>query len=268
MIQSTRRYLTILFLVSTALFFLDKSQAFAAIFDLASTKVVRPFIGAGTTVFDGSVSLFESVFLVRQFMNDYGYLRDSRDFYRGEYFKARSLKEENEFLRNALDLEGKGENQFILARVITVDPLRPAQELTIDKGLKDGIKEGQPVILAGQILVGQIKKVFTLTSRVLLITSQESRITGTLEGSQTNAIVTGSASGALIMELVLKDVELRRGEIVSTSGIEGDIPRNLLIGEVSKIVTEETASFKKAVVRPFFDSGSLRQVFVIRLSNK
>ncbi len=263
MINNPRRFLGILLLVSAALFFLDRAQAFTAIFDLTQKVAVRPFVVAGEFVFEGSVSIFESFFLVRSFLDEHEEVLADRDFYRGEYLKLRSLQEENEFLRQALNFEEEPQ-QLVLAQVVSFDPLRPNQLVTINKGERDGIKIGQSVILAGRILIGRIQEASNNTSRILLITSEQSRIASTLEGSSTNVIVRGSASGALILELVPKEVEVQRGEIVATSGLGGDIPRYLLVGEVSKVVSEQTASFKEAVVRPFFNFNDLRQVFIVK----
>lgn len=263
MIKNPQKYLIILFLVSILLFLLDEVRVFGSIFEFFQHSIVQPIIRAGDGVFDGSVSIFESLFLVQSFLEENDNLKSSRDFYRGEYLRLRAIEEENNFLRKNLGFEKRGGNQLILSKIISFDPLQPNQFLTVDKGKNDGVEEGQAVILAGQILIGKVKKVNDTTSRIVLITSEASRITSILEHSNTNGIIVGSASSALILDLVLKDVELQLGEIVMTSGLGGGIPKNLLIGEITKIIDDETSPFNKAVVSPFFNFNNLDQLFIL-----
>jgi rod shape-determining protein MreC len=84
-----------------------------------------------------------------------------------------------------------------------------------------------------------------------------------LEASKTNGTIVGSAGGALVLDLILKETQLRPGEIVLTSGLDGVFPQGLLVGEISKVFDNSTASFKKASVLPFFNRRDLKQVFVL-----
>lgn len=256
--------MVVLFFISAVLFFMDRADVFAFTFNFLQEKTVGPIVNISALTIDKTGSLFESFFLVRSLSEDFDNIKEDRNFYRGEYFKLKSVDEENEFLRQALNIEGGTSRSLVLADVITFDPLRSSDFLTINKGSRDGIKTGQPVILTGEILVGQVYDVSEETSRILLITSEDSSVPSTLERSLSNAIAKGSASDALVLELVLKNVELQPGEIVLTSGLGGEMPKNLLVGEISKILSEEAASFKEAVVRPFFSSKDLRQVFIIQ----
>lgn len=264
MIARPIRYLVFLILASGLLFALDRAGAFSAGVDIANRTLVAPVVKVGTNLFDKTTGALESVFLFRSFLDNFQDLENERDYYRGEYFRFRVIEEENKFLRDALELENEPETALVLADVVAFDPLRPNQFLIINRGQNDGVAKGDPVILSGRILIGLVEDASAKTSRVLLITSEASRLVTRLERSGTNAVMSGSASGALLLDLVLPDIVLEEGEIIVSSGLEGDIPPNLLIGQVSKVISEETASFKKAVVRPFFNARGLRQVFIIK----
>lgn len=264
MIKSSRRYLVILLIAGTLLFVLDAAGIFSFFFESFNKFLVGPIVSASTTVFDTSFSFFSTLFSVRSLVKDFDSVKNERDLYRGQYFELRAIEEENQFLRQALGQEaGPGQSKLVLADVITFDPLRPNQIATLNKGSTNGIRAGQAVIMPGNVLIGRIQRTQETTSQVLLITSEESRIAATLEGSKSNAIIIGSPSGALLLDLILKDVQISNEEIVLTSGLGGDLPSNLLIGRVSKIVEKETASFNQAIVRPFFEPRDVRQVFVI-----
>ncbi len=259
-----RRFISILFLSSLILFFFDQKGFFDDIFQGLQSYVVKPVTSVGQKTFSETTYFFESLLSLRFFLSDYEKIREERDFYRGEYLKVKEVEKENSFLRQALDLEGGGESQYILAQVVSFNPLEPSDNFTINKGYKDGVEESQAIIISGRILVGKVEKVKEKTSRVSLITSEKNRLTVTLESSSVNAIITGSPSGALRLELVKKEAELHEGELILTSGLEGGIPGGLLIGKVSRIISEESASFKEAVVRPFFEFKDLKQLFIVK----
>ncbi len=263
MITRPVKYFIALIIASSLLFLADRGQVFSAGVEVVNRNLILPIVSSGTLAVEKTASGFRSVFLFRSFLKDFRNVESERDYYRGEYFRFLALEEENKLLRQSLELEGAREGKLVLAEVISFDPLRPNQFIIVSRGQNDGLKAGDPVILAGRILVGRTSEVDKKTSRVLLITSETSRLVTRLERSATNAVVAGSPSGTLLLDLVLPETNLEEGEIIVSSGVEGNIPPNLLIGQVSKVLSEETASFKKAVVRPFFSSQDLRQVFIM-----
>lgn len=258
------RFLAILFILSVLIFFLDQQGAFSAAASSVSRGVIGPISRAGSKLLEKTAGAFQPLFLFRPWLNDYRKVSTERDFYRGEYFRLLTVQAENEFLRQALNLSAQKPAQLILAEVIAFNPLQPTNEITLNKGRRDGIKEGLAVIIPGRVLVGLISTVGESTSRVALVTSEQSRITATISGREAAAIVAGSPTGALRLELVPKDIELKEGEIVLSSGLAGSIPPNLLLGEVRRVNKDESASFQEAVLEPFFKGLDLRQVFIVK----
>ena len=173
--------------------------------------------------------------------------------------------------RIKLNLESKEGRRPAVADILAYDPFQASDFFTVDKGGRQGVKVDDPVILAGSpsalgagnILVGRVKEVGDKESRVLLITSAQSRITVSSQALKTLGVVTGSASGALALDLVLQDVDLQPGQILLTSGLDGIFPVGLLVGEVRRVSGGDGSSFKKASVRPFFTPRDLKQVFVL-----
>ncbi|MEK7500565.1 MAG: rod shape-determining protein MreC [Patescibacteria group bacterium] len=265
------RQLFIVLLVSLTLFFLDRARFFDSGVNLVSRAVVRPVAGLVITAADQLKFVFRAVVAVRNLVKENWDLKNERDFFRGEYFKLRQSAEENEFLRQALNLESKEGRRPAVADILAYDPFQASDFFTVDKGGRQGVKVDDPVILAGSpsalgagnILVGRVKEVGDKESRVLLITSAQSRITVSSQALKTLGVVTGSASGALALDLVLQDVDLQPGQILLTSGLDGIFPVGLLVGEVRRVSGGDGSSFKKASVRPFFTPRDLKQVFVL-----
>lgn len=248
---------------AAVLFFLDKAGFFNSTAGLINRWVIGPVTRIVFYAGEESGFLLKNIFGVRSLIQENLFLKNERDFFRGEYFKLIDLKEENSFLRQALSLGGSESKKLILADTVALDPFQAGDYFLINKGTKDGVKAGETVILAGNILVGRIKKAEAKESRVLLITSAESRATVISEDGGVKGVVAGSASGALNLDLILKEAELRSGQVLLSSGLDGFFERGLLMGEVDKIVSDDAAPFKKASVRPFFNIRDLKQVFIV-----
>ncbi len=251
------------FLIFLALFFLDRVGFFDSTVNLVRRWTVSPVTGTVERWGEEGFFLFKNVFGVRGVIRENLFLKNQRDFFRGEYFKLLEVSRENEFLRQALDLRKEGSRRMVLGAILSFDPFQAADSLVIDKGQRDGLTVNDAVVLPGNILVGQIKDVGQKESQVLLITSSKSRVTATSEDDQIKGVVSGSASGALTLDLVLKETQLKAGQILLTSGLDGVFRRGLLVGEVVKVARDAASPFQKSSVRPFFNLRDLKQVFVI-----
>lgn len=249
---------------SAALFFLDNAGFFNYPVWLARSFVVAPIARSFVFIGNEAFFVFKNVFAVRSIINENEFLKNEMEFFRGEYFKLSNVSEENVFLRRALNLRKESDREkMVLADILSFDPFESNDNFTINKGKRDGVKENDPVILSGNIVVGRIKKVEEKNSVVLLISSPQSKVTSVSEDGKAKGVISGSASGSLVLDFVLKDADLREGQIFTTSGLDGIFKRGFLIGEISETVAQTTASFQKASIKPFFNLRDLNQVFVI-----
>lgn len=258
------RKIIIVVIISMALFFLDKVGFFNYGVWLARNFVISPVTRVFAYAGEESFFIFKNIFGVRGIIKENIFLKGEVEFFRGEYFKLSNISQENEFLRQALNLEKENaDKKLILVNILSFDPFQANDIFIIDKGRQNGIKENDSVILSGNIVVGRVKEVGEKDSKILLITSSQSKITAVSEDDKAKGVISGSASGVLALDLVLKDVKLRRGQIFMTSGLDGFFRRGLLIGELSETTSSASASFQKASVRPFFNLRDLKQVFVV-----
>ena len=261
--MARRQQVLAIFVLTLVLFFSDQAGFFdfgaGVINRFILTPITRFTIGA----LEESVFVFQNFFGIRQIIRENLFLKSQRDFFREEYFKLLGVARENDFLRQSQGLEKETQRKIILARIISFDPFYSSETFLIDKGSDHGVNANDAVILPGGIIVGHIKDVNSKESRVLLVTSAQSRVTVSSENSQISGVVSGSASGALNLDLVLKDAQLNPGEILITSGLDGIFQADLLVGEVIKVTDDSAASFRQASVRPFFTSRDLKQVFVV-----
>jgi len=155
------------------------------------------------------------------------------------------------------------ENVYVAGAVIGRDPSPFLHYLFIDHGSDDGIMHGMPVVTQ-QGLVGRVDSVFSNVARIQLITSPDSVVSVHLESSQTEALLVGSLTGDLTLENIPQDVVVNPGDLILTSGLGGDYPGDVLVGQVVSVRKLENDLFQTASVQPAVDFRSLQALLVIK----
>jgi rod shape-determining protein MreC len=153
-------------------------------------------------------------------------------------------------------------NTYKAAAVIGRDPSPFLRYVIINRGSNDGIRQGMPVV-TNQGLVGRVDAVIGGASRVQLITDPSSVVSVFLQNSEADAIMNGSVSGELTLDMLSQDVQVQTGDVVLTSGLGGEYPPDLLIGQVSNVRKRESDLFQEATVQPVVDFSRLEIVLVI-----
>jgi rod shape-determining protein MreC len=140
--------------------------------------------------------------------------------------------------------------------------------ITIDKGSSDGIQDEMPVVAAAG-LVGHVVRVTQSSSVVQLIIDPESFVAGRLDGSGETGLLEGEGEGDLRMSQVDTEVQVLPDERVVTAGYrfggvaESLYPPNVLIGTVSRVLSDDNALEKFVTVRPAVDFSTLSVVLVV-----
>lgn len=153
-------------------------------------------------------------------------------------------------------------NTYKAAAVIGRDPSPFLRYVIINRGSNDGIRRGMPVV-TNQGLVGRVDAVIGGASRVQLITDPSSLVSVILQNSSADAIMKGSVSGELSLEMLSQDAKIQTGDVVLTSGLGGEYPPDLLVGQVSNVRKRESDLFQEATVQPVVDFSRLEIVLVI-----
>ncbi|MCX6809552.1 MAG: rod shape-determining protein MreC [Candidatus Berkelbacteria bacterium] len=148
------------------------------------------------------------------------------------------------------------------ARVIGRTPFSFNQTIIVDKGSNDSIKEGAAVLSNGTF-IGKVTKVDASRSEVRLITSHDSLIPTILEQSRQTGIVQGGLEGLTLSDVSV-DGKISAGENILTSGLGGDLPAGILIGQVSQIIGVEGGLFQSAKVNFPVNISSIEVVSIIK----
>lgn len=190
-------------------------------------------------------------------------LRNEISELQAEILVLKQQVSETDILYALLDFaRTRPENKYVAASVIGRDPSPFLNYIIIDHGSDDGILKGMPVVTQ-QGLVGHIDAVTATAARVQLITDSDSVVNIRLENADTEAQITGSASGDLTLEMINLDVKLEQGDLVLTSGLGGSYPADILVGQVLSPAIGQNTLFQSASVQPVVDFSKLRAVLII-----
>ncbi|CAN5162343.1 rod shape-determining protein MreC [soil metagenome] len=177
---------------------------------------------------------------------------------------AEQLANENAQLRRLLDARtrltvGAWHTQVLYeAR----DPF--SQKIIIDRGSNAGARTGMPVVDDVGV-VGQIVRVFPLTSEVALLTDRDQAIPVQISRNGTRAIAYGGErAGTVELRFLPSNVDVKEGDTLVTSGLDGLYPAGL---PVARVVTVErgASAFARIVCEPL--AGTTRHAHLLVLGN-
>lgn len=214
----------------------------------------------GLVVTSGSEGLNDLATLQRRNAD----LEEALARFQSELVELREIASDYTRLSQLLDYTSNTRNQeFVAADVIALaDPNAPLRTIVINRGGRDGLAVGMPVVTR-QGLVGRILNVTANASRVLLVTDPSSAISARLQTSRVEGSVIGQASGDLLMTFIPLDAQVQEGDLVITSGLGGNLPTDITIGQVTSIRQLEFELFQQAVVRSLNDFDTLEIVLVV-----
>ena len=136
------------------------------------------------------------------------------------------------------------------------------QYIIIDKGTQDGIRYGMPVVTQ-QGLVGRIDAVIANAARVKLITDSTAIVNVRLQSADIEAQLQGSLTGDLSLDMIPLEENVEPGDVVLTSGLGGNYPPNIFIGQVLSTQQRENALFQTASIQPIVDFEGINAVLVV-----
>jgi len=176
----------------------------------------------------------------------------------------KEFQRENEELRKQLGLIPNKQFDLEASFVIGQNPQKLGSWILIDKGENSGIQVGMPVIISQGILIGKIEEVYQNVAKVLLLTDSESVVNVRDSETEAKGVVRGKFGLGLVLEMVSQDDTLNAGDSIITSGLGGDLPGGLLVGEIQESKASLDRIFQEAIVIAPVKYSNLDVVFVIK----
>lgn len=125
-----------------------------------------------------------------------------------------------------------------------------AQKLFVDKGSKAGIEAGEGVIDEAGV-VGQVTRVFPYMAEVTLITDRDQAVPVKVERSGARSVMFGNGTGrAPELRFTAPTADLRVGDRLVTSGIDGTYPPGLAVAEITDVVRDTGQMFARIACKP------------------
>lgn len=161
--------------------------------------------------------------------------------------KLAALTEQNVRLRELLNSAALVDDKVLVGELIGVDPNPYTHRIIIDKGAKDGVFVGQPVLDASG-LMGQVVEVMPYSARVLLLTDVTHSIPVQVNRNGLRAIAVGTGNPErLELRYVADTADIKEGDLLVSSGLGQRFPAGYPVATVSKVIHDSGQPF--AVVR-------------------
>ena len=154
------------------------------------------------------------------------------------------------------------ESSYKAASVIGRDPSPFLHYIIINRGSNDGILRGMPVV-TNQGLVGRIDAVIADAARVQLITDPAATVNVHLKNANTDAVLLGSVTGDISLDMISQDATVQGGDLILTSGLGGGYPPDLIVGQIINVRKLDYQLFQQATVQSAVDFSRLDIVLVI-----
>lgn len=170
---------------------------------------------------------------------------------------------ETEILAALVDFSrASPESSYKAASVIGRDPSPFLHYVIINRGSNEGIQRGMPVV-TNEGLVGRVDAVISDAARVELVTDSVSSVNVHLKNANADAVLVGSVTGDVSLDLISQDATVESGDLILTSGLGGGFPPDLIVGQVVNVRKLPAELFQQATVQPAVDFSRLQIVLVI-----
>lgn len=173
------------------------------------------------------------------------------------------FKQENARLRELLGSPLRQDEQKMVTQVISsaIDPY--SDQVVIDKGLDNGVYEGQPVI-SDRGVVGQVTAVGKMTSRVLLICDALHALPIQVLRNDIRVIAAGNGcADDLQLEHLPATIDIRVGDVLVTSGLGGRFPEGYPVAVVSSVKVDSQRAYTVIQARPTAGLQRLRYLLLL-----
>ena len=180
-----------------------------------------------------------------------------------ELLQLEALKEENNQLRRLLEAHERTPRKSVFAEILFAgrDPF--SRKVVIDKGLQHGLQAGQPVIDDVGV-IGQVTRVYLQMSEVTLLSDKDQAIPLQVLRNGLRALAYGGAEGGMLdLRFMAANADIRNGDTLVTSGIDGTYPPGLPVATVSRIERDAAYAFAKITLTPTAGTDRYRQVLVL-----
>jgi rod shape-determining protein MreC len=175
--------------------------------------------------------------------------------------QERGVAEQSRTLQNLLTLKTSITLTTTAATVIAGGASPEFRTITIDKGTSDGLRQDMAVIAPSGV-VGRIILPTGRASKVQLLIDRNAAAGAIIERTRAQGVAIGTGADRMRMDYVSGSADLKQGDTVVTSGIDGIYPKGFVIGQIES-VHRGAGEYSAIVIRPAVDFSALEGVLVV-----
>jgi rod shape-determining protein MreC len=213
-------------------------------------------------VVDGVSGLWSGYIALQQVQEENTALKQELQTLQIRLQEERAEAQRTDNLRQLLELRERAQLDTTAAEVIAGPASPDIRTVTIDKGSSDGLTADMAVISPAGV-VGRVILPSGRASKVQLIIDLNAAAGALIERTRVQGVVVGAANGSLGMRYVPGTADVKVGDLVVTSGIDGIYPKGFVIGTVDH-VDRGSGDYHEIGVRPAVDFTRLEEVLVVR----
>lgn len=238
-------------------------------------QIVKDVVGFGQSLFSKPAHFLTGTLdKIDGILNTYEenkHLKARLKEYASTQAELTDVKADNEKLRKIIGKEDSlRDYKPVQATVISRNPDQWEEKIIIDKGSVEGVEMNMAVITSSG-LVGKVILVtpFKATVELLSTENRNFRVAAVIPGEESIfGLIEGydGVRGELIMKRIDSNFDVKKGQLVESSGLGGIFPKGLLIGEVTEVSTDDYGLTKLAYIRPAADFSMLDHVMVAKRS--
>jgi rod shape-determining protein MreC len=172
------------------------------------------------------------------------------------------LEAENHHLADLLELREALGTSTVASNVIGSDATGLSRTLLLSEGAREGLRRGMAVISIDGV-VGKLIAVSPEAARVLLVSDHNSALDAFDQRSRARGIIAGVVEDGLTMKYVDRSEDVKSGDVIVTSGLDGIFPRGLLVGTVARVSQEGPGLFLNVDVKAAVKFRELEQVMIL-----
>ncbi len=226
--------------------------------------VLGPIERAASGVFSGIGNTFGAVRDLNELRTRNAELEKQNQDLLTEIAGLKGLQGENATLRQLLNFTQENPAyKYQTAAVIGRDPSPYLRYITLNAGSREGLAPGMPVVTAGSTLIGRVADVGLRSSKVQLLNDLSSAVNVRLQTSNVTGLAVGQQDGSLLVQYLPLEAKIADNDIALTSGLGGNLPRNLVVGQITNVQKKDVDVSQSAQLRPAADYERLDVVLVI-----
>jgi rod shape-determining protein MreC len=254
---------TLLVILAVALMVMDRRMESFASIRSALTLPVTPiqYIVNWPTQFIDNLKVVISTHdnLINQNLK----LKSDQLLLRSQLQRLIAIESENNYLKALMKSSQRLKTKTLISELLAVDSEPYVYQVLLDKGKRDGVYVGQPVLDASGVM-GQVSQVGLVTSRVLLINDPRSGVAVQNARNGMRTIAVGdNYTGKIRLMYVPKTADVREGDIFITSGLGDQYPEGYPVGKVLAVANDPAKSFAEVYLQPSAHLDSSRQVLLV-----